>query len=92
MGRPGKKTPKLQVDARKFVAGKQGDTSCSGQTAALLMCLQSHEFNESPGQCAEQYEALSECSKAARAAIAARKGHMPSINYHLGRITKFMRR
>jgi hypothetical protein len=62
------------------------------QVAQLLMCLQRENFEEAPGQCKAQYTALSECAKSARAAAAARKGHVPTINYHLSRMAKLMRR
>ena len=92
MGRKDSKHARLRVNARKFVAGQQGDTSCTRETVALLTCLQRHAFDESAGQCAEEYAALAECSHAARLAVAARKGHMPSINFHLSRIAKLMHR
>lgn len=82
----------LRVDARKFAAARLANDSCTQQVAALLACLQREAFDESPGQCAPQYAALAECSRAASAAAAARKGHAPSINHHLLRMAKLMGR
>lgn len=84
--------PKLRVDARKFAKQYNQSGGCNVQVAALLMCLNRENFDEDPGQCKAQYSALAECSKAARAAAAARKGHVPSINYHLARMARLMRR
>ena len=91
MGKKRDEGPRLRVNARKFTAQQQGDTSCTQETVQLLMCLQRQNFDESPGQCAEQYQALANCARAARAAAAARKRHLPSINYHLSRMARFMR-
>lgn len=91
MGRD-KKPPSLRVNARKFVAEQYGNVTCTQETVQLLICLGRENFEESPGQCAAQYAALAECAKKARAAAAARKGHLPSINYHLSRMAKLMRR
>ena len=92
MGGASKPKTKLRVDARKFAGQFAATGTCSQQVAALLMCLQREDFDESPGQCRAQYNALSECARAARVAAAARKGHLPSINYHLARMAKLMRR
>lgn len=83
--------PKLRVDARKFAKQYGGGDKCNMQVASLLMCLNRENFEESPGQCKSQYTALAECAKAARAAAAARKGHVPSINFHLARMARLMR-
>jgi hypothetical protein len=80
------------VNARKFTENRFGVQDCVRETAQLLMCLQQTDFEETTGQCASQYAALAECAKVTRAAAAARKGHLPSINHHLSRMAKLMRR
>ena len=92
MGRASKKGESLRVNARKFAAQQHGDTNCTQETVQLLMCLQRESFDESPGKCADQYSALADCAKAARAAAAARKGHLPNINFHLSRMSRLMRK
>jgi hypothetical protein len=91
MGGASHPKPKLRVNARKFANQHSAGGSCNVQVATLLMCLNRENFDESPGQCKAQYSALEECSKAARAAAAARKGHVPSINFHLARMARLMR-
>jgi hypothetical protein len=83
---------KLRVDPRKFAGQVAGTGTCTQQLSALLTCLQRENFEESSGQCKAQYEALAECARSARAAASARKGHVPTINYHLARMSKLMRR
>ena len=80
------------MDARKFAEHNAGSAACTRELVQLLSCLQSEGFDEDAGRCADQYAALAECSKMARAAAAARKGHVPSINHHLSRIARLMRR
>jgi hypothetical protein len=91
MGGASQPKPKLRVDARKFANQHSAGGGCNIQLAALLMCLNRENFDESPGQCKAQYSALAECSRAARAAAAARKGHVPSINFHLARMARLMK-
>lgn len=92
MGGQSEKKQKLRVDARKFAGQYAAGAQCSMQVAQVLMCLQRESFDEAPGQCKAQYSALEECAKSARVAAAARKGHVPTINYHLARMAKLMRR
>lgn len=89
----GNKEPRLRVDARKFAENRAGgNAECTRELVQLLSCLQGEAFDEDAGRCADEYAALAECSKMARAAAAARKGHVPSINHHLSRIARLMRR
>jgi hypothetical protein len=92
MGGARQPRPKLRVDARKFAAQQSGTNTCQLQVAALLACLQQKGFDDQPGDCAAQYAALQECTQQARIAAAARKGHVPSINFHLARMAKLMKR
>jgi hypothetical protein len=88
----GKKSgPRLRVDARKFAEGEGGITNCKREMVDLLTCLGAKNFDEKPGQCAQEYAAMAQCSRALRSRAAARKGHMPSINYHLSRMARIIK-
>jgi hypothetical protein len=89
MGR--KAGPRLRVDARKFAEGDGFTTNCKREMVELLTCLGAENFDEKPGQCAQEYAAMAQCSRALRSIAAARKGHMPSINYHLSRIARMIK-
>jgi len=85
------KKESLRVNAKKFMQSRTGTTGCSEQISALLDCLKRHEFDESVGQCMQQYAALTQCTRAAAAERTARGSHAPTINYHLARMAKLMK-
>ena len=88
----GPKKEALRVNAKQFMQNRGGETGCNDQISSLLDCLKRYEFDEGVGQCAQQYLALAQCTRAAAKERVAKGSHAPTINYHLARMSKLMRR
>lgn len=82
----------IRVNAKKFMQSRYAEEGCADKVSSLLDCLKRTDFDESPGQCAAQYSALKDCHRQAANARALRGTHAPTINYHLARMARLMRK